>query len=122
MVGVVSSHATTYADSLAAGRVVEAPVTTQLADGMACRVADAAALAICTAHRPHRAGQRRRGGRRHARLFTDTHNVAEGAGAASLRRGAAGARHRLAGQTVGVALTGGNVDADMFSQVLHPAP
>ena len=24
--------------------------------------------------------------------------------------------------TVGVALTGGNVDADIFSQVLHPAP
>jgi hypothetical protein len=46
VVGVVSAHATTYADSLAAGFVVEAPVTTLLADGMACRVADAEALAI----------------------------------------------------------------------------
>ena len=46
IVGVVSAHATTYADSLAAGHVVEAPVTTLLADGMACRVADPEALAI----------------------------------------------------------------------------
>jgi hypothetical protein len=30
IVGVVSAHATTYADSLAAGRVVPAPVTTRL--------------------------------------------------------------------------------------------
>ena len=37
VVGVVSSHATTYADSIAAGHVVESPVTTQLADGMTCR-------------------------------------------------------------------------------------
>ena len=53
IVGVVSAHATTYADSLAAGRVVEAPVTTLLADGMACRVADEAALDIIAAHMDH---------------------------------------------------------------------
>ena len=53
IVGVVSSHATTYADSLAAGRVVEAPVTTELADGMACRVADADALALLAPHIDH---------------------------------------------------------------------
>ena len=68
IVGVVSSHATTYADSLAAGHVVEAPVTTRLADGMACRVADPEALAILQgAHRPHRAGERRRSRPGHAR-------------------------------------------------------
>ena len=122
VVGVVSSHATTYADSVAAGRVVEAPVTTQLADGMACRVADAAALAIIAPHIDHivqvsddavAAAMRA--------LFTDTHNVAEGAGAAAFAA-ALQEKDRLAGQTVGVALTGGNVDADIFSQVLHPAP
>ena len=37
LVGVVSAHATSYLDSFRAGRVVEAPVTTVLADGMACR-------------------------------------------------------------------------------------
>ncbi|MHB1112182.1 MAG: threonine dehydratase [Acidovorax defluvii] len=122
VVGVVSSHATTYADSVAAGRVVEAPVTTQLADGMACRVADAAALAIIAPHIDHivqvsddevAAAMRA--------IFTDTHNVAEGAGAAAFAA-ALQEKDRLAGQTVGVALTGGNVDADIFSQVLHPAP
>src|SRR2546423_11280152 len=37
IVGVVSAHATAYRDSWRAGRIVEAPVTTRLADGMACR-------------------------------------------------------------------------------------
>src|SRR5690606_19419090 len=53
IVGVVSAHATTYADSLAAGRVVAAPVTTQLADGMACRIADQLALEILAPHLDH---------------------------------------------------------------------
>jgi threonine dehydratase len=44
IVGVVSAHATAYLDSFQAGRVLEAPVTAVLADGMACRTPDAAAL------------------------------------------------------------------------------
>lgn len=118
LVGVVSAHATTYLDSFRAGRVVAAPVSTVLADGMACRVADQEALDIV---------------RREAQdivtvtddevaqamriLFHDTHNVAEGAGAAAL---AAALQHgsRRAGQSVGVALTGGNVDTAMFASVL----
>ena len=122
VVGVVSSHATTYADSVAAGRVVEAPVTTQLADGMACRVADAAALAIIAPHIDHivQVSNNEVAAAMRA-LFTDTHNVAEGAGAAAFAA-ALQEKDRLAGQTVGVALTGGNVDADIFSQVLRPAP
>jgi threonine dehydratase len=50
-------------------------------------------------------------------LFADTHNVAEGAGAASLA-GAMQQRERWAGRTVGVALTGGNVDSAVFAGVL----
>jgi len=118
IVGVVSSHATTYADSVAAGRVVEAPVTTRLADGMACRVADPEALAIIAPHIDHivqvsddevAAAMRA--------LFTDTHNVAEGAGAAALAA-ALQERTQLQGRVVGLALTGGNVDAPVFSEVL----
>lgn len=122
VVGVVSSHATTYADSVAAGRVVEAPVTTQLADGMACRVADAEALTIIAPHIDHivQVSDNEVAAAMRA-LFTDTHNVAEGAGAAAFAA-ALQEKDRLAGQTVGVALTGGNVDADIFSQVLRPAP
>nr|MBP6405840.1 threonine dehydratase [Ramlibacter sp.] len=37
LVGVVSAHATMYQDSFRARRAIESPVTTVLADGMACR-------------------------------------------------------------------------------------
>lgn len=119
VVGVVSSHATTYADSLAAGSVVAAPVSTVLADGMAVRIADPTALAILQRHLDHvvlvsddevAAAMRA--------LFAATHNVAEGAGAAAYAA-ALQEREAIRGQTVGVALTGGNVDSDLFAQVLR---
>jgi len=118
IVGVVSAHATTYADSLAAGRVVEAPVTTLLADGMACRVADAEALAILQGNIDHivkvtdsEVAQAMRD------IFACTHNVAEGAGAAAFAA-AMQEREQLKGQTVGLALSGGNVDSAMLAEVL----
>ncbi len=121
IVGVVSAHATTYADSLAAGRVVEAPVTTQLADGMACRMADPEALAVLLPHIDHivQVTDAEVAHAMHA-LYTDTHNVAEGAGAASLA--AALQEHRqLQGQCVGLTLCGGNVDAAVLAGVLTGA-
>ena len=118
IVGVVSAHATTYADSLAAGRVVEAPVRTQLADGMACRIADQLALAIIAPHIDHivqvtddEVAQAMR------ELYADTHNVAEGAGAASFAA-AMQQRERLNGQVVGTTLCGGNVDSATLAAVL----
>lgn len=131
VVGVVSAHATTYADSLAAGRVVEAPVSTQLADGMACRVADQAALDILRPHlaRVVQVTDAEVAQAMHA-LYTDTHNVAEGAGAAALAAALQERDHPapgsglepgrgLAGRCVGLALTGGNVDATVFAQALQ---
>lgn len=119
IVGVVSAHATTYADSLAAGRVVEAPVTTQLADGMACRVADAQALAILQGNLDHivqvsdaEVAQAMRD------IFACTHNVAEGAGAAAYAA-ALKERQALRGQNVGLALSGGNVDSAALAKVLQ---
>ena len=50
-------------------------------------------------------------------LYTDTHNVAEGAGAASFAA-AMQERAQLRGQVVGTTLCGGNVDADVFARVL----
>lgn len=118
IVGVVSAHATTYADSLAAGRVVEATVTTLLADGMACRIADAQALDIIAPHMDHivkvtdaEVAQAMRD------LYTDTHNVAEGAGAASFAA-AMQERHQLQGLVVGTTLCGGNVDSRVLAEVL----
>jgi len=119
IVGVVSAHATTYADSLAAGHVVEAPVSTQLADGMACRVADPEALAILQGEIDHivqvtddEVAQAMRD------IFACTHNVAEGAGAAAFAA-AMQERDQLSGQTVGLALSGGNVDSAMLANVLQ---
>lgn len=118
IVGVVSAHATTYADSIAAGRVIEAPVTTELADGMACRVADTEALSILAPHLDHvvkvtdeEVAQAMRC------IFADTHNVAEGAGAAAF---AAAMQEREArpGRVVGISLSGGNVDSAQFAKVL----
>ena len=118
LVGVVSSGARTYAESFATGRVVESPVSTQLADGMAVRLADPDALAILRDELDHlvqvtddevAAAMRA--------LFTDTHNIAEGAGAAALA-GALREKDALRGQCVGLALTGGNVDASVFARVL----
>ncbi|HSN91196.1 MAG TPA: threonine dehydratase [Anaeromyxobacteraceae bacterium] len=119
VVGVTSSGAPAYARSFASGRPESHPVTTQVADGVAVRTPDPEALALV-----------RRGAARvvevsdaeveaaMAALFTDTHNAAEGAGAAGL---AALLREREAnrGRTVGFVLTGANVDADRFADVLR---
>jgi threonine dehydratase len=118
IVGVVSAHATTYADSLAAGRVVEAPVTTRLADGMACRIADAEALPILTEGLDHivQVTDEEVGAAMRA-LYADTHNLAEGAGAAGFAA-AWQERATLRGQVVGTVMSGGNVDAGVFAGVL----
>jgi threonine dehydratase len=121
LVGVVSAHATTYLDSFRAKRVVESPVTTRLADGMACRIADQEALEIVLREADDviavTDGEVAEAMRV---LFADTHNVAEGAGAAALA-GAMGQRERWRGRSVGVPLTGGNVDSAVFASVLSPS-
>jgi threonine dehydratase len=118
IVGVISAHATTYADSLAAGQVVPAPVSTLLADGMACRVADAAALSVLATELDSlvRVSDAEVAAAMRA-LYTDTHNVAEGAGAASFAA-AWQQRDAIHGQTVGITLCGANVDAKVFARVL----
>jgi threonine dehydratase len=118
IIGVVSAHATAYQQSFLAGRAIEAPVTTDLADGMACRVPDEQALAIIrrevddvVAVTDGQVADAMRV------LFADTHNVAEGAGAASLAA-ALLQRERWAGRCIGLPLTGGNVDSAVFARVL----
>ena len=118
VVGVVSTEAPAYALSLAAGAPVSHPATTRVADGMACRTPVPEALDVV-----------RRGAERVVQVsdaeveeamrayFADTHNVAEGAGAAPL---AALLQERAAmrGRRVAVILCGGNVDAPLFARVL----
>ncbi len=121
LIGVVSAHATAYLDSFRAGKVVEAPVTTVLADGMACRVPDAASLEIVLREADDVIAVTDDEVAHAMRvLFADTHNVAEGAGAASLAA-AMQQRERLQGQVVGTTLCGGNVDTAVFARVLAGA-
>ena len=118
IVGVVSSHATAYLQSFHARRAIEAPVSTRLADGLACRVPHPAALAtilagaddVVAVSDPAIAAAMRL-------MFRATHNTAEGAGAAALAA-AWNDRATLSGRTVGVTLTGSNVDTDVFAGVL----
>ncbi len=121
IVGVVSEHAPTYALSYEQGKPVPHPVSTKLADGLACRQVDEYALRILTQHAERIVrvtDDEVAAAMRH--YFTDTHNVAEGAGAAPL---AALLKERgtMAGKRVGVVLTGGNVDAEVFAGVLAEA-
>jgi threonine dehydratase len=118
IVGVVSAHAQAFSKSFAARAIVESPVETVLGDGMACRRPDPEALSIILANvsrivevtDAELAGAMRS-------IFAMTHNVAEGAGAAAY---AAAWRERdsLAGQKVGITLSGGNVDSALFADVL----
>ncbi|MDM0047078.1 threonine dehydratase [Variovorax dokdonensis] len=118
LVAVVSSHATAYLDSWRAGRVIQAPATTRLADGMACRAPDAEALAIVQQEADDVIAVSDDEVAQAMRMFyTDTHNLAEGAGAAALAA-AWQQRERWQGRTVGVTLSGGNVDASLFAEVL----
>ena len=121
IVGVVAEASPSYALSFAQRRVVEAPSQTAIADGLACRLPNALAMeaiwqnvarivdvsdaeisaAMCI-------------------YYQDTHNLAEGAGAAALA-GAMKERKDLKGGRIGIVLTGGNVDREIYQEVLAAA-
>ena len=119
IVGVVSAGADAYAQSVEAGHIVATNSTdTVLGDGMDCRspwqepvdiIARGAARILRVTDDEIAEAMRA--------YYADTHNIAEGAGAAPLAA-AMQERHRIQGQRIGVILSGGNVDADMFAQVL----
>ena len=116
IVGVQSTEAPSYALSFAAGTVVRTNSSNTLADGMATRVPDTDALTII-----------RKGASRIVQVtddevgaairayWTDTHNLAEGAGAAPLAA-ALQDRPKLRGKRVGLILSGGNIDFDLFNR------
>ena len=120
IVGVQSTEAPSYALSFAAGTVVKTNSSNTLADGMATRVPDADALAII-----------RKGASRIVQVsddevaaairayWTDTHNLAEGAGAAALAA-AMQEKAKIRGKRVGLILSGGNIDFDLFNRWIIP--
>jgi threonine dehydratase len=117
IVGVVAANANAYAQSFAAGTPVETKTADTFADGMAVRVPVPAALAMI-----------RKGAARIVEvseaeienairaLFSDTHQVAEGAGAAPLA--ALLKEGDRAGRRAAIILSGGNIDRAVYARVL----
>ena len=116
IVGVQSTEAPSYALSFAAGTVVRTNSSDTLADGVATRVPDADALAIIRkgASRIVQVSDDEIGAAIRA-YWTDTHNLAEGAGAAPLAA-ALQERPKIRGKRVGLVLSGGNIDFDLFNR------
>ncbi|WOH79728.1 threonine dehydratase [Bradyrhizobium sp. BEA-2-5] len=114
IVGVQSTEAPSYALSFAAGKIVTTGTSNTLADGMATRIPDADAFALIQkgASRIVQVSDDEVGQAIRA-YWTDTHNLAEGAGAAALAA-ALQEKNRLAGKRVGLILSGGNIDFDLF--------
>ncbi len=118
IVGVVSDYAPAYALSFEQGTVIEHPVTTRIADGMACRSPDVTALeairyGVSRVVRVTDAEVRQA----MRTIFDDTHNIAEGAGAAGFAA-MVQEKDRNSGKHVAFILCGGNVDRDIFADIL----
>jgi threonine dehydratase len=121
VVGVVSSEAAGAKLSFEAGRLIETTSANTFADGMAVRVPVAEAfeiyskgadrvLAVCD-------GDVKEAMRA---LYRDTHNLAEGAGAAGFAA-LMQERETMRGKQVAVILSGGNVDMDVYAKILSEA-
>jgi threonine dehydratase len=118
VVAVVPERFPVWAQAFASGAAAEAPPSSSIADGMACRITDPTALPIVL-NGVARVVTVSEGAIEDAMrwIFTDTHNVAEGAGAAPVAAVAA-ERDRLHGKRVAAILSGGNVDAAIFGPLL----
>ena len=118
IVGVVATKADAYAQSFAARKVVTTATAATLADGLAVRVPAATALEYMLT-----------GVARIVRVdddeilraigayYVDTHNLAEGAGAAPLAA-LLQERERMRGRRVGLILSGANLDRPSLLQAL----
>ena len=121
IVAVVSAGADCARQSVEAGRLVETETAVTFADGMAVRVpvqaaydiyADGAARFVTVSDAEIAEAIRV--------YFTDTHNLAEGAGAAPLAA-LMQERDRMAGRKAAVILCGGNIDTGWMREILQGA-
>lgn len=118
IVGVVAAAAPAHAISFREHNVIAAPAETKIADGLACRqpnpdamqiIWDNIARVVEVSDHQIEAAMRV--------YYEDTHNLAEGAAAAALAA-ALQEKQQLAGKTIGLICTGGNVDRDVYARVL----
>jgi threonine dehydratase len=118
IVGVVSSEADCYALSLAAGSCVPTATADTRADGMAVRIPSPEALALMLGNVARMVRVTDEAVIDAVKIyFEDTHNVAEGAGAAPLAA-ALSERESNRGARVAVVLSGGNIDSIQFREAL----
>ncbi len=117
--GVVAENAPAYALSFRAGHVINTETADTLADGVACRSPDAAALGIML---DGAAGIITVGEddilAAMGHYLTDTHNLVEGAGAAPLAA-LLQRRDDFKDQRVGLIMSGGNADRALIARVLN---
>ncbi|WP_095151381.1 threonine dehydratase [Pseudomonas sp. Irchel s3b5] len=118
VVGVVSSEAAAAKLSFEAGSLRETASANTFADGLAVRKPIPEAFAV------YAAGAARIVSVTDAQIaeamcvyYTDTHNLAEGAGAAALAA-LIQERETMQGKKVGVILSGGNVDRSVYATVI----
>lgn len=118
VVGVVSTEAAAAKLSFETGALCETASADTFADGLAVRKPIAEAFAV------YAAGAARIVSVNEAQIaeamcmyYTDTHNLAEGAGAAALAA-LIQERDAMRGKRVGVILSGGNVDRSVYARVI----
>jgi threonine dehydratase len=118
IVGVVAEQAPAIAQSFVAGRPMPGNSAATFADGMACRdphpeavaAIHAGAARIVTVSEDEIAGAIRA-------LYADTHNIADGAGAAA-RAALMKEGEPMRGKRVGLSLSGGNIDTPLIASIL----
>ena len=118
IVGVVAENAAAVALSYEARRLVPTNSAATFADGMACRVPHPEALAIMLegAARIVRVSEDEIAAAMRA-YYEDTHNLTEGAGAAALAA-LMQEKDAMRGKRVGLVLSGGNIDREVYAEVL----
>lgn len=118
VVGVVSTEAMAAKLSFESGALRETASANTFADGLAVRKPVPEALAIYTAGAARIvAVSEAQIGEAMRIYYSDTHNLAEGAGAAPLAA-LIQEREAMQGRKVGVTLSGGNVDRSVYARVI----
>jgi len=119
LIGVQSAAAPALARAWHSGELRDYPVGETLADGLAARVPAPDTVAILREVLDDMIEVSEAQLADAIRCFAETlHQMAEGAGAAALA-GALQLRRRIAGERVGVVLSGGNINSQELSRILH---
>jgi threonine dehydratase len=122
IVGVVADNAAAYALSFAKRSPVSTDSADTIADGVACRVPNEAALEIIFKGVERIVSVSERAILEAMGFYlSDTHNLAEGAGAAPLAA-LLQERASMTGKRVALVLSGGNVDRALLRRVLEGGP